>query len=155
MSEICCASALIRGSEKYPGIRGKVIFKQQPCGVLVTAEIYNLPHDNERNIFAFHIHQGESCSGNEKDLFADAGGHFNPDNSVHPYHEGDLPPLFGNNHGYAFMSVITDRFRLGDIIGKVLIIHRNIDDFTSQPAGNAGEKIACGEISAYNKKMWK
>ena len=44
------------------------------------------------------------------------------------------------------MSVLTDRFNLREIIGKVVIIHRNIDDFSTQPAGNAGAKIACGKI---------
>lgn len=144
MSEICCACALIKGSKKYPDIKGRVVFRQTASGVLVTAEIFNLPQD--RNIFAFHIHQGSKCSGNDNDPFSEAEGHFNPDNLPHPYHKGDLPPLFADK-GYARMSVLTGRFRLNEVIGRTVIIHSSIDDFSSQPSGNSGEKIACGEIS--------
>lgn len=64
---------------------------------------------------------------------------------MHPYHAGDLPPLFSAN-GNAVLEVLTDRFNIHQIIGKTIIIHRNPDDFTTQPSGNAGEKIACGVI---------
>ena len=56
-----------------------------------------------------------------------------------------MPPLFGNQ-GHAFSAILTDRFSLSDVIGKTVIIHGNPDDFTTQPAGNAGEKLACGDI---------
>lgn len=138
------AAAYIRGSERYPGIRGTVTFRTVSRGVLVTAEVYGLPDKN--GIFAFHIHSGSSCTGNSTDPFADADGHYNPIGRPHPYHAGDLPPLFGNN-GYAYMSVLTDRFTIEDIIGRVVIIHADPDDFKTQPSGNAGEKIACGKIT--------
>ena len=64
---------------------------------------------------------------------------------MHPYHAGDLPPLFGSG-GVAVSVFLTDRFHLEDIIGKTVIIHSSPDDFTTQPSGNAGAKIACGEI---------
>lgn len=141
------AAATVKGSELYPDLRGNVTFRGTPKGVLVTAEVYGLPYTKEQafGIFAFHIHQGESCTGNSEDPFADADGHFNPYGSPHPYHAGDLPPLFGN-HGYAYMTVLTDRFKISEIIGKVIIIHLQPDDFTTQPSGNAGAKIACGRI---------
>lgn len=141
------AKAEVRGSKSYPNIRGSVVFSQRANGVLVTAEVYGLPYTDRCNsgIFAFHVHSGSSCTGNASDAFADADGHFNPYGCKHPYHAGDLPPLFGN-HGYAYMSVLTDRFSVKDIIGCVVIIHKNTDDFTTQPSGNAGEKIACGKI---------
>jgi len=60
-------------------------------------------------------------------------------------HEGDLPPLMSYS-GKAYMAVITDRFMINDIVGKTLVIHSDRDDFTTQPSGNAGTKIACGEI---------
>lgn len=141
------ATANIKGSDDYPNLRGIVTFRQRPKGVLVTAEIYGLPYKNECNsdIFALHIHNGTSCTGDDEDSFANAGTHYNPTECPHPYHAGDLPPLF-SNHGYAYMSVLTDRFTVKEIIGKVIIIHNQADDFTSQPSGNAGVKIACGEI---------
>lgn len=149
----CCkqiAEARIKGSNAYPKITGYVKFEQLQKGVLVTAQIHGLPFnaDNCNPIYAFHIHSGNSCGGNNEDPFADAGGHYNPQNTQHPHHAGDLPPLFGN-HGYAFLSVFTDRFTVSEIVGRVAIIHKNFDDFTSQPAGNAGAKIACGKI------LWK
>ena len=45
------------------------------------------------------------------------------------------------------MTFLTDRFKLKDVIGKAIIIHSMPDDFTSQPSGNSGEKIACGIIN--------
>ena len=96
-------------------------------------------------VFGFHIHEGNACTGNENDPFANAGGHYNPTNCPHPYHAGDLPPLFSNN-GYAFMSVLINKFTVNEIIGRTVIIHSQPDDFTTQPSGNSGKKIACGEI---------
>lgn len=143
------AAAKLSGSDKYPEIYGTVTFKQMENGVMVCAEVFNLPKGEEcgGKVFGFHIHEGISCSGNEKDPFADAKGHYNPKNCPHPYHAGDLPPLFGNN-GYAAMSVFTDRFKVEEIIGKAVIVHSMPDDFTSQPSGNSGEKMACGVIMA-------
>lgn len=61
---------------------------------------------------------------------------------------GDMSVLFGNN-GYAFSVFLTNRFRLSDVIGKTVIIHKDPDDYITQPSGNAGEKIACGVIGIY------
>lgn len=88
---------------------------------------------------------GISCSGNLDDEFANAKTHYNPTKCHHPYHVGDLPPLIENN-GYAYMSVFINKFKVKDIIGKVIIIHDMPDDFTTQPSGNSGTKIACGKI---------
>lgn len=145
------AYAMVKGSDRYPRLRGRVDFTQTEKGVIVRAEVFGLPlgESCKEPIFGFHIHSGMSCTGNAENPFADADGHFNPKDCEHPYHAGDLPPLFGNN-GYAFMSVLTDRFSVGDIIGRGVIIHRNPDDFKTQPSGNAGEMIACGEIIGCN-----
>lgn len=142
------AIAPIKGSSKYSKITGTVQFYQCKNGVLVTARIFNLPFSDEHcsnRIYGFHIHEGNSCTGNAEDPFANAKTHYNPTNCPHPYHAGDLPPLFGNK-GHAFMSVLTDRFTLDEIIGKTVIIHSQPDDFKTQPSGNSGEKIACGVI---------
>lgn len=88
---------------------------------------------------------GTSCTGNSNDEFANAKAHYNPKNCPHPYHAGDLPPLIENN-GYSYMSVFLNKFKVKDIIGKVIIIHDMPDDLTTQPSGNSGTKIACGEI---------
>ncbi len=142
------AGALIRGSNEYSGIEGRVTFYQTSKGVLVGIEAVGLPEAERcRNSFlGFHIHEGGACSGNARDAFADVGAHYNPQNCPHPAHAGDLPPLLVNN-GQVFMVFLTDNFRVRDIIGKTVVIHSQSDDFTSQPAGNSGTKIACGEIT--------
>lgn len=68
--------------------------------------------------------------------------------SDHPNHKGDLPVLF-SSEGDAFMVFCTNRFRVSDVIGRTVIVHLSPDDYTSQPAGNSGERIACGVIRKY------
>lgn len=145
------AVAEVKGNEENERINGKVYFKQTKDGVLVTAVIYGLPTSKincQNNFLGFHIHEGNSCTGNEMDEFANAKTHYNPKTCMHPHHAGDLPPLLENN-GNAYMTVLTNRFNIEEIIGKVVIIHDKPDDFVTQPSGNSGTKIACGEI----KKM--
>ena len=142
------AIAQINGSDYYPKIKGRFSFYQTDEGVLVVCRVSGLPVSEEtckKSVFAIHIHSGGSCSGNAKDFFADAGTHYNPNGCNHPYHAGDMPPIFGTN-GTAFSAFLTDRFKVSEIIGKTVIIHSLPDDFTTQPAGNSGIKIACGVI---------
>lgn len=142
------ATADIVGSEQYPEISGMVRFYQTEIGVLVVTEVRGLPQSDNvcaNTVFGYHIHSGISCSGNMQDAFADSMAHYNPDDCTHPYHAGDMPPLFGND-GYAFSVCLTNRFCVCDIVGKTVIIHLKPDDFYSQPSGNSGTKIACGVI---------
>lgn len=142
------AYAELTGNPGNAEITGIVRFYPVGDGVLVNAEVYGLPVSSENcgpAIFGFHIHEGNSCTGTASDPYANAGGHLNPANCPHPAHMGDLPPLFGNN-GSAWMMYFTDRFTLPDVIGKTIIIHGDPDDFTTQPSGNSGAKIACGAI---------
>ncbi len=143
------AWARLYGSAQYPDILGLVRFFDTPLGTLVVTEVSGLPtgQPGKSPIFAYHIHSGSSCTGNADDPFADAGTHYNPQGVPHPYHAGDLPSLFGAN-GHAFSACLTDRFTTAEVIGKTIIIHAKPDDFTTQPSGNAGTKIACGEIRA-------
>ena len=140
------AQAVIAGAD--PQLRGTARFYQTPQGVLVLAEVSGLPDRGGRcedNVFAFHIHSGGSCAGSADDPFSAAQGHYNPETCPHPAYTGDLPPLFSNS-GYALQAVLTDRFTVREIIGRTVIIHDGPDDFTSQPAGNTGARIACGVI---------
>lgn len=81
----------------------------------------------------------------EGEAFSAAIGHFDPHGCPHPQHAGDLPPLLlcGTR---AFSVTLTDRFRVSQIIGKAVVVHENPDDFTTQPSGNSGARIACGVI---------
>lgn len=135
------AMAKISGGEKFPDIRGKVIFEEKPCSVLVTAHICNLP-ETDTGFFGFHIHEGTDCDG---ESFENTKGHYNPHNTTHPRHAGDMPPLIAQK-GRACLSFETDRFKLNEIICKTVVIHDRPDDFKTQPSGDSGEKIACGVI---------
>ncbi|MBQ8409626.1 MAG: superoxide dismutase family protein [Clostridia bacterium] len=149
LRHIPTAMAILQGNGNYPEIGGRVKFYQLQNGVLTVAEVYGLPSSEsncEHPIFGFHIHEGGRCQGNATDFFGNAGMHYNPYGCPHPYHAGDMPPLFGVS-GSAFSAFLTDRFTVGDIIGKTVIIHDSPDDFMTQPSGNAGNKIACGEIA--------
>ena len=142
------AKANIKGGKKYPKINGAVTFREVKNGVLVTAKVNGLPQSSDSctgRFFGFHIHEGSSCSGTISDEFANAKTHLNPTNCPHPFHMGDLPPLIENN-GYAHMTVLINKFKIKDILGKVVIIHDSPDDFTTHPSGNSGSKIACGII---------
>lgn len=135
------AVANIRGSEEHPNLRGQVRFYQRRHCVLVEANVDGLP-TTETGFFGFHIHGGGSCTGAD---FADTGSHHNPADTPHPRHAGDLPPLLSCQGG-AYLAVATGRFRIGEVIGCTVVVHDRADDFSSQPAGNAGTKIACGVI---------
>lgn len=144
----CAAFARISGDSGHENLGGCVLFYDAGGMVLVVADIYGLPNaqDNcRKGIHAIHIHSGGACSGNADNAFADAAGHFTMNDCGHPYHSGDMPPLF-SNCGNAWSAFVTSRFTIRDIIGKTVIIHDKPDDFTSQPAGNAGSRIGCGVI---------
>ena len=141
------AIAQIRGNKETAGLNGTVRFYQYPGGILTEVDVNGLPN-NGMGFYGFHIHSGGSCSGND---FSSTGGHLNPTNTMHPYHAGDLPPLLSYN-GRAYMAVMSDRFSLQDILGRTVVIHKMPDDFRSQPAGNAGDKIACGVIRRFGRK---
>lgn len=147
------ARADIIGGPLAPQIRGVVLFTPMPGGTQVYVNIQGLPpYQPAKNSKApmgphgFHIHENGNCSiGNPEEPFKAAGEHWNPDNQPHGNHAGDFPVLFSNN-GVAIMSFFTNRFKPEDVIGKSIIIHQNPDDYRTQPAGNAGKRLACGVI---------
>lgn len=142
------ACALLSGSEDYPGLRGKMEFYLSPPGLLITHEFWGLPYDTDAcapNILGLHLHQEGSCAPLEGVAFGAAGGHFNPENCPHPAHAGDFPPVF-SNHGYAFGAFYSERLSPEMLPGKSIILHSHRDNFTSQPAGDAGSRIACGIV---------
>lgn len=156
MRQLPTAVAMIKGGSAYPDIEGITKFYQTPRGVLTVTEIYGFPERSgfcDRPIFAFHIHGGPSCSGDSSDNFRNAGMHYNPYNCQHPYHAGDMPPLFETN-GMAYSAFLSDSFTVNEIIGKTVVVHDRPDDFFTQPAGNSGNKIACGEIVATRRRRF-
>lgn len=147
------AQAVLRGSALAPELSGLVQFYPMKEGALVVAQVDGLPEHLPAVLdkppigpFGFHIHEGGTCGIQMgENAFESAGGHYNPTNEYHPQHAGDLPVLFSDN-GYALLAVYTGRFKPADVLGRTAMIHRNPDDFRTQPAGNSGVRLACGVI---------
>jgi Cu-Zn family superoxide dismutase len=131
---------------------GEVTLKQTPNGVLLTAELKNLPE----GAHAFHVHEVGECVA----PFKSAGGHYSPDDSKHGFlvkggpHAGDMPNIHVPASGELTIEVFNSRISLAedaantvfDDDGSTIIIHEGGDDYESQPAGAAGPRIACGVI---------
>ena len=122
-------------------------------GVRITGEIGGLPRNGNHG---FHIHEKGDCSAADA---SSAGGHFNPANAPHgrvrqgQHHGGDSDNLSADAKGVArvdrqFVGVVMGGGAANDIIGKAVVVHADPDDYTSQPSGNAGARIACGVIKA-------
>jgi Cu-Zn family superoxide dismutase len=128
---------------------GSVDFVQRGDTVLVTARVIGLSPGNH----GFHIHEKGDCSSGDG---MSAGGHFNPFGKPHgnpsrpDHHAGDMPMLVADSYGEARLTTELDGASIGggagDIVGKAVIVHKDPDDFTTQPTGNSGARVACGVI---------
>lgn len=130
----------VQGSLQFSEVRGIVSVSGTITGLKP-----NAPH-------AFHVHEKGDCS---KPDFTSAGSHFNPTGQPHgahgsgKHHLGDMPPLMADASGKATVSFNSESLALrgpNTIIGKAVIVHRDPDDVTAQPVGNAGPRLACGVI---------
>lgn len=130
---------------------GKVTFTALEHGVRMAGEVRGLAPNSEHG---FHIHEKGDCGDNGNA----SGGHFNPGGGQHGKfaapgsHAGELPSLMADAKGTARFSVDAHAISLTDgaannVVGRALVVHRDRDDFTSQPAGNSGPRIACGLIT--------
>ena len=129
--------------------KGTINFTQRGDKVLVAASVSGLPPGNH----GFHIHEKGDCSSDDG---TSAGGHFNPLGKPHAApesadrHAGDMPMLNADASGNATLKAELDVIRIGggntDIVGKAVIVHKDADDFKTQPTGNSGARLACGVI---------
>ena len=130
---------------------GNVSFAQAGASVLVQGEVRGLKPNAQHG---FHVHEKGDCSSGDG---MSAGGHFNPTGQPHGqhaapgHHAGDLPSLQADGRGVAQFRFEARAIAVGsgssDIIGRALIVHRDPDDFTTQPTGNAGPRLACAVIA--------
>ena len=129
---------------------GTVSFVQTGDGVQVSGEVRGLKPDSEHG---FHIHEKGDCSSGDG---MSTGGHFNPLGAPHgnhdkgAHHVGDLPSLQADASGVARFSFESDSITLGGATGIVdrgMIVHRDPDDYSTQPTGNSGPRIACAVIT--------
>ncbi|KUO67316.1 MAG: hypothetical protein APF80_04035 [Alphaproteobacteria bacterium BRH_c36] len=132
---------------------GTVVLRQTRSGpVWIHASLFGLP----AGVHAFHIHEKGDCG----DGFKAAGGHFAPKSGDHGVlsengpHAGDLPNIYVPESGKITFEHFSDRVTLAtgsetslfDSDKSAIVIHSGLDDYKSQPAGDAGDRIACGVI---------
>jgi superoxide dismutase, Cu-Zn family len=129
-------------------VSGTVLFTKVNGGVKVVADLQGLSPGKH----GFHIHECGDCSSADG---TSAGGHFNPMGKSHGApmdamrHEGDMGNLEADAAGKAHMEYVDIAISFegeSSIIGRSVIIHKNEDDFKTQPTGNAGARVACGVI---------
>lgn len=130
--------------------RGTVTFTQKGGKVVVDAKVAGLAPGSH----GFHIHEKGDCSSGDG---LSAGGHFNPDGKPHgpqgaPHHGGDMPSLKADASGQAKASFVLEGVTVtagpASIVGRGLIVHKDPDDYRTQPTGNAGARVACAVIQA-------
>ena len=134
-------------------VSGKVTFEERDGEVTMKARIRGASPGNH----AIHIHVEGDCSAENGST---AGGHWNPTGEDHgkwnseSFHRGDIGNLEVGKDGEGRISRTTDLWCIGcgdesrDVLGKAIIIHAGIDDFSTQPSGAAGARIGCGAIEA-------
>lgn len=130
---------------------GAATLTQTPHGVLIVAQFSNVPPGTH----AFHIHAVGQCTP----PFTSAGPHFNPTGRQHGIenpqgmHGGDLPNVVIPESGSAHVEIFARDVTLSqganailDANGAALVLHAGVDDYRTDPAGNAGDRIACGVV---------
>lgn len=133
-------------------VNGLLLFMQHGDLVSVTGQVSGLQPNKEHG---FHVHELGNCSSGDG---MSAGGHFNPDAKTHgahgqsEHHVGDLPSLKADAYGVAKVNFESNVISLLDgksnnIVGRGLIVHKDQDDFKTQPSGNSGARLACGVIT--------
>lgn len=134
-------------------VSGRLTFVPMGGGVHITGTLGGLTPGSTH---AFHVHEKGDCSAVDA---SSAGGHFNPFAAPHgrsnsgldAHHAGDMDNVVANGEGVAQVNVHLTGVTLGggavnDIADRALVVHASPDDYASQPAGNAGARIACGVI---------
>lgn len=131
---------------------GMATFREATGGVLVSVDVKGLTP----GLHAVHVHAVGKC---EAPGFTSAGGHFNPAQKKHGLkspdgpHAGDMPNMYVSRDGTGKFEVLNDNISLRpgdrslfDADGSALVIHVGVDDNTTDPTGNAGDRAACGVI---------
>ncbi|MCK8522901.1 superoxide dismutase family protein [Aquimarina sp. D1M17] len=133
-------------------VTGKVTFMEAEGIVNMTAELTGL----SKGEHAIHIHEKADCSSSDG---KSTGGHWNPTLEPHGkwgakegFHRGDIGNFKADDEGNGVINFATNEWCIGcddkkkNILGKAIIVHQGVDDFTSQPSGAAGSRISCGGI---------
>ncbi|MES2872969.1 MAG: superoxide dismutase family protein [Bacteroidota bacterium] len=132
---------------------GRVEFVKKDDGSVEMSLSLNFPKMANKTV-AVHLHEHGDCG----DAGKGAHGHWNPTNEAHgkwgsaAYHSGDIGNVQLNAEGTGAVTVSSNRWTIGgddktNILGRALIVHSGVDDYKTQPTGNAGSRIGCGVIS--------
>lgn len=129
-------------------VTGKITFTKMEGGVKIVADLKGLTKGKH----GIHIHEFGDCSAPDG---TSAGGHFNPMGESHGsptaamHHEGDMGNIEADASGNAHLEYIDKSISfegMASIIGRSVVIHKDEDDFKTQPTGNSGARVACGVI---------
>jgi Cu-Zn family superoxide dismutase len=144
--------SLILESKSGSSAAGKVSFTEENGMVKMSAKISGLTP----GMHAIHIHEKADCSSPDG---KSSGGHWNPTKVQHGawgdeagYHKGDIGNFEADENGVGTVSMETNEWCIGcgdeskDILGKAIIVHQGVDDFKTQPTGDAGGRVSCGGI---------
>jgi superoxide dismutase, Cu-Zn family len=145
------AMATLSGTKTDTSVNGTATFEKDGNEVKMHLEL-TIPTKANSSV-AVHFHAMSDCG----DMGKMAGGHWNPTNENHGkwgagnFHSGDIGNINLDASGKGMADITSSRWTIGgdtttNIIGKTIIVHSGVDDYTSQPAGNSGERIACGVI---------
>ncbi|RYY58453.1 MAG: superoxide dismutase family protein [Chitinophagaceae bacterium] len=146
-------SAMVNITGTYPdtAVTGMAKFTAADGKVKMVLEIM-VPMKAGKSV-AVHLHEHGDCGDNGKM----SHGHWNPTKEDHgkwgtaPFHRGDIGNVKLDAKGKGTLTVTTDLWTLGgkpdmNILGKAMIVHGGVDDYKTQPTGNAGSRIGCGVI---------
>jgi Cu-Zn family superoxide dismutase len=146
------AAVALLESRSGSSVTGKATVFRGPDGPRMHVELAGLSPGSEHGM---HIHDKGDCSAPDA---MSAGGHFNPDGVAHgragfgPHHVGDLGSVVADSQGRVSTDMTLAELTLTDgargMIGHSLVVHRDRDDYVTQPAGNAGPRVACGVFTA-------
>lgn len=138
-------------SKSNSNVTGTATFVEKNGAVTFVATLAGLTP----GVHAIHIHEKSDCTAADG---SSAGGHWNPTFKKHgklgegEAHKGDIGNFTADEKGNGTISFTTTEWGIGaddqtkNILGKGLIVHQGADDFVSQPAGNAGARVACSAI---------
>lgn len=149
------AGALANLAATYPDttVNGTVRFETESDGEVKMMLDITIPAKANQTV-AVHIHEHGDCG----DTAHHAGGHWNPTNAQHgkwgssAFHAGDIGNVQLDASGTGTMQLETRLWSIGgdaqkNILDKTIIVHGGVDDFTTQPTGNSGTRLACGIIT--------
>lgn len=129
-------------------IVGEVMIRDTDHGALLHARLLDLPP----GAHAFHIHETGAC----EPPFGSAGGHYNPEGSAHGLddpdgrHAGDMPNVHVPASGATELEILNEGVSVDELLdaedGTAIVMHEGPDDYSTDPAGAAGSRIACGVI---------